>query len=554
MSIHISFIGIVLLLSVGLFVAVGLMKLIAATGNAMLGRTPGTDGVGSFLAAMVKLMVVCGILLIVVGAVFVSRSRIAVSTDVAGRGAVHDISVEVHDGALEITRELRHGLQELEQAREEVRDAFQNSGRIPLGTESDSDASDTDSDDAVVSPVKSTDSQPAEAEDEEDEEGSNDAGQLPAEQPEDGDTGESVTVIAEADTSGRPRIEASKDNDDATSASENVADASSAAQAGNVVVFQLSDESLRRLLGTKGIALLDEIRDKLPEELRDSYALIPLTATVSTTAPAAVRRLASADGFQSVVTTVASMIPDATIAATDSQSEAQDPVAESDVSVRQSLTLEKSPQWLTTRAARQFLVETEFAPQTDEPPSTDDPSLTDQLRLAINNALVEYVRDAVLEDDDDYSRNWFRLVDLRLSQDALADCIIDQHEVVEVLNTKVGPQVMRKTVALVEFPAEIQQAALREIRVATQRQRTSILGMAVGIFWMGLVLATAGFRIGRRKSRLARYVAAPLFLLTATGLGAGAVSLVGATTAGEFVSTPFDGMEEVVLHNSHSRR
>jgi hypothetical protein len=554
MSIHISFIGIVLLLSVGLFVAVGLMKLIAATGNAMLGRTPGTDGVGSFLAAMVKLMVVCGILLIVVGAVFVSRSRIAVSTDVAGRGAVHDISVEVHDGALEITRELRHGLQELEQAREEVRDAFQNSGRIPLGTESGSDASDTDSDDAVVNPVKSTDSQPAEAEDEEDEEGSNDAGQLPAEQPEDGDTGESVTVIAEADTSSRPRIEASKDNDDATSASENVADASSAAQAGNVVVFQLSDESLRRLLGTKGIALLDEIRDKLPEELRDSYALIPLTATVSTTAPAAVRRLASADGFQSVVTTVASMIPDATIAATDSQSEAQDPVAESDVSVRQSLTLEKSPQWLTTRAARQFLVETEFAPQTDEPPSTDDPSLTDQLQLAINNALVEYVRDAVLEDDDDYSRNWFRLVDLRLSQDALADCIVDQHEVVEVLNTKVGPQVMRKTVALVEFPAEIQQAALREIRVATQRQRTSILGMAVGIFWMGLVLATAGFRIGRRKSRLARYVAAPLFLLTATGLGAGAVSLVGATTAGEFVSTPFDGMEEVVLHNSHSRR
>jgi hypothetical protein len=68
---------------------------------------------------------------------------------------------------------------------------------------------------------------------------------------------------------------------------------------GDVVVFQLSEEMLRQLLGDSATEMLQTFNAQLPGGIRQTYALIPLSSPVGATVPQ-VQPLLAASGLSTL--------------------------------------------------------------------------------------------------------------------------------------------------------------------------------------------------------------------------------------------------------------
>jgi hypothetical protein len=559
MNIHISFIAILLLGSLGIFLAVAIMKLIAAAGNAMLGRNTSGDGVATVLGSMVKVLAICAVVGVCAAGLFLHRSNVSVSAGGATRDA---ISVEIHEAAHELSVGLREGMRELDHARDEVRDAARSSrfiriGQTPASQQAEkSDVTEATAADSAEQQVSESSSatatsdasdsgdndSPADASasdvnhDDDSESGSQ--SDLPAEKQDEDETDESTELIADASVESPP----ADDNDVSTDVAESETPdiTHDVSQNGRIVVLQLSDAAVERLMGTAGQEWLRDLRDKLPEELRDSYALIPLAATVGTTAPAAARPFATADRIQAALTAMASMLPGGPTPTVNSDvsEHRSDSSTTAVANAADSLAPSRPPKWMKETEKQQVLVETEFGEENHNSKL--------ELSKAVHTAFMKHLAD-VIPANDRYSRNWYRMVTLKLSDSVLTECVVDTYQKVQVIETAEGPKIMQKTVALVEFPDSIDASALTAVRDATQRQRTGIIALSVGLAWVGLVMATVGIRVGRRKSWLGRFVITPVFLIAAATMGGAGIFLVGASSAGETISSPLDELQRVVV-------
>lgn len=589
MSVHISLIGVIIALTACALVGLVVLKIIAVTVNALLGRSGSTSPSGSgsgVFGALLTGMGVAALAAVLLGGLWLSGRSINSPRRATVPVASSDISQRAREAAFEASGELREAMQKLEHARDEMRQAVHSDSYVQIGPGRRIEI-------RQQGPVPPTpEKAPPAPERDEDSQSSPSAGGSanappPSDAPDDADQPAAPPVddgtadsrlLAEA-----PEAERSADQEPATEAPASdeppsdaqrddtqPASAQGVSESGHVVVFQLTEESMGHLLSGGGQKWLAEFRDKLPDDFHESYALIPLSATVGTTAPAAARPFAAADRIQSLLTIVASMLPDP-LPAPDADSPSGVAVADASRSSASAaggdasgadaagapktaefpgnLVPRKAPEWLTTRHPGQLVVESKFVPA--------DEDGANELRHAVNDALIRHIREeySISEFETQSRQSWERLIELRLSDAALQDCLIDTWNRFEVLETGDGPKSMRKTIALVAFPESVERAAVSEIRLATRRYRAGVLAVSLGSVWAALVAAAAGIRVGRRKSRLGRYLLAPVLLLSSLGLVGFGATVMTVTALGQKVDMPFDDIRyHYVIHPQPNSR
>ena len=299
----------------------------------------------------------------------------------------------------------------------------------------------------------------------------------------------------------------------------------------DVVVFQLSEDVVQQLLGESGRQLLQSFNSELPDRIRQTYALIPLTPPVGS-AVSPVKPLLAAGGLESLANSLVSLV-DIAEPRTESQPGEALPVVLATAPETGPL-----PDWVKKPDGRRIVAETE--------PFVTGEDATRPLTGAINRALADHLK-TVTKSIEPALREQSRFVKLELSEIAAQKCVVDTFERFEVLETAAeGPKSMTKLYALIEFPEAVDNAAIQELRHSVQRDRIAGLGFVLGCAWLSIASAGFGIRLWRNGTRLRRWTSVPVFVAISVPLLAVAVSTVVALSRGDAGRPPWNQNQDAV--------
>lgn len=289
---------------------------------------------------------------------------------------------------------------------------------------------------------------------------------------------------------------------------------------GDIVVFQPSEEMVQQILGTAGQDLLKSFNSELPDRIRQTYALIPLTPPVGSTVP--VKPLLAASGLEKIANSIVSIVERAESATTVVKAEVGSDVFETERRV--------IPDWVNQTDGRRIVAHTKPILPGDD----SDQALT----IAINEALAKHV-DAVTATMDPDMHEKAQYVRMELPQAVARNYVVETFERLETMQTATeGAKPFRVLYALLEFPEAVDQMAVRHIRTSIQQDRIMGLGGVIGFAWLSICSTGIGIRQWRKGTRLRRITAVPVFaviavpalLLTAATL----VTLANGNTASHF--------------------
>ena len=299
----------------------------------------------------------------------------------------------------------------------------------------------------------------------------------------------------------------------------------------DVVVFQLSEDVVQQLLGESGRQLLQSFNSELPDRIRQTYALIPLTPPVGS-AVSPVKSLLAAGGLESLANSLVSLV-DVAEPRTESQPGGALPVV-----LATAPETRPMPDWVKKPDGRRIVAETE--------PFVTGEDATRPLTGAINRALADHL-ESVTKSIEPALREQSRFVKLELSETAAQLCVVETFERFEVLDTAAeGPKSMTKLYALLEFPEAVDYAAIQELRRSVQRDRIAGLGFILGCAWLSIASAGFGIRLWRKGTRLRRWSSVPVFVAISVPLLAMAVGSIFALRQGEAVRPPWNQTPDVV--------
>ncbi len=299
----------------------------------------------------------------------------------------------------------------------------------------------------------------------------------------------------------------------------------------DVVVFQLSEGVVQQLLGESGRELLQSFNSELPERIRQTYALIPLTPPVGS-AVSPVKPLLAAGGLESLANSLVSLVDIAEPRTQSQPGEARPVVLATAPETR------PMPDWVKKPDGRRIVAETE--------PFVTGEDARRPLTGAINKALADHLK-TVTESIEPALREQSRFVKLELSEIAAQKCVVDTFERFEVLDTAAeGPKSMTKLYALLEFPEAVDNAAIQELRRSAQRDRIAGLGFVLGCAWLSIASAGSGIRLWRKGTRLGRWSSVPVFVAISVPLLAVAVGTVVALSRGEAGRPPWNQDHDAV--------
>ena len=299
----------------------------------------------------------------------------------------------------------------------------------------------------------------------------------------------------------------------------------------DVVVFQLSEDVVQQLLGESGRQLLQSFNSELPDRIRQTYALIPLTPPVGS-AVSPVKPLLAAGGLESLANSLVSLV-DIAEPRTESQPDGALPVV-----LATAPETRPMPDWVKKPDGRRIVAETE--------PFVTGEDATRPLTGAINRALADHL-ESVTKSIEPALREQSRFVKLELSETAAQLCVVETFERFEVLDTAAeGPKSMTKLYALIEFPEAVDNAAIQELRHSVQRDRIAGLGFVLGCAWLSIASAGFGIRLWRNGTRLRRWTSVPVFVAISVPLLAVAVSTVVALSRGDAGRPPWNQNQDAV--------
>lgn len=521
---QISWFGIVWILLIVISVGAILLKLLAGLCRLIVNslrsappnpavRTETARIEGGFLLTSCLTFVVC---LALAAGIFLLRTsdrpmvtrsgpaETVVFSDVVGNSEAVN---EVHTTPSDVGRELRGAFQDLQGARDNLRTAIHGTNRkIHVEVNSES---------AAVSPPESN---------------------------ADSTSARTTAVPPVSGSAPRPAAEQAED------------------ESSGVVVFDLSPEATSGNTDGPSVELLNAINSKLPEKIRRTYALIPLSAP-GYPVSAADRSLQAAEVLQAVAAsliaaaekqTAAAAASDAAQAAAqaDAQANAADAVetaatsaetnaaptegnAAEDLMTRPAISevaeVDESqiPTWLQNPDGGRIVVETPFQPAAEDN--------SEAIRTAVNEALLVHLRERT-DQTLKPVQNWDRFVHVSLTPEAAKKCVVATYDRKEVIPTREGPKSLRRTMALIEFPEDVDNAALAAIRKSVQQHRISGVATATGAAWLAVMTGGLLIRFGRRGGRMRKLITVPAFALVSVPLFLAAVGI----TVGMSVGTTFD--------------
>ncbi len=304
---------------------------------------------------------------------------------------------------------------------------------------------------------------------------------------------------------------------------------------GDVVVLQLSDLNTRELLGESGRAFLQSYDSDIPERIRQTFALIPLTSPVDPVSP---MNPVLANGVLEAIANLMASMADRTEPAVPGESpqlaivSAVPAEADSD---------RPMPEWIEKPGAGHVVVKTE--------PLLSGESEQQPLRNAINKALGEHLS-ANSESMDPILREQTRFVKLELDSKTAERCIVQRFVRLEELETGVeGPKPFRQVYALLEFPESVDLVAEQRIRQSLQSDRMAGLGVIVMCVWLAVCSAGSCVRLWNSGTGWLKLTAIPMMGLAAVALTLCATGLTIAFARGTTVRPPWaDNAPPVVIH------
>ena len=299
----------------------------------------------------------------------------------------------------------------------------------------------------------------------------------------------------------------------------------------DVVVFQLSEEVVQQLLGESGRELLQSFNSELPDRIRQTYALIPLTPPVG--GPVSpVKPLLRTGSLEAIANSLVSLVDIAEPATVAPSAE------ETAVVLTTAPELRPMPDWVKKPDGRRIVAETEPILPLDD--------AQQPLTEAINRALADHLA-SVTQSINPALRAQTRFVKLELSDMTAQRCVIEKFVRVEVIETAAeGPQAIRKVYALLEFPESVDKAAIRELRRSAQHDRVAGLGFVIGCAWLSIASAGFGIRLWRKGTRLRRWSVVPVFAVVSLPLLAVAAGTILTFSQGETVRPPWNQNPDVV--------
>lgn len=364
----------------------------------------------------------------------------------------------------------------------------------------------------------------------------------------------------------------------------------------DVIIFEITPETVAALLGEPEGEMLRSLSRNLPETIRQTYALIPLTAPANPVS-AADRSLKAAEMIHSVATALIASVekpqtapnaelvgnqPAVALAKSSGESqvspleppavplpEAEKAATEVDsvptaVVIQQPaeapepgpapqagpapepgpapLTAEEIPLWLTNPDGGRVIVETPFRPAGEDN--------AEAIRLAVNEALLTRLKD---RPDHTLSRvrDWERLIQVSLAPAAIETCVVATYDRKEVIPTREGPQAMYQTLALVEFSEEVDHAAQLAIRQSVQENRINAVGTTAGFVWLAVLTGGLLIRFGRRGGRVRKLLTVPVFALIPIPLVVTAVVMTVAMSQGATFEFPWQERSVPVVIGEH---
>ncbi|MEO1980640.1 MAG: hypothetical protein ABGZ24_09000 [Fuerstiella sp.] len=262
---------------------------------------------------------------------------------------------------------------------------------------------------------------------------------------------------------------------------------------GDMLVLPLSQDFLAGLLGPEGAAAVAKLNASISPELRQAYALIPLSATAPQPASPVIRHAGGIRTFLAALSHVWT-------AATPEPHLTAEANIEPAVS-RDSSRSSEPPEWIDNPGIGQTVVQSQFV-------EANIPA-EDALRPAIIEALKHRVTGLVsrrFAADD----GWEKVVELAVTDHAIRNSSRKTWTRTEVIDAVGSPTQMRKTYALIEFPEEFEEQILGDIETALKRNRVTALCITLGIVWLCAVLLNLAFRAGQHGTFLRKLATVPV--------------------------------------------
>lgn len=291
---------------------------------------------------------------------------------------------------------------------------------------------------------------------------------------------------------------------------------------GEMLVLPLSNQVLADLIGEEGVAAIEKLNETVPPELRQAYAMIPITGPATGTMAPVLRgtigpAMMSEQGMNLIQSTVSNLLPrEVTEKGLQLMAEAADgELADG--------TFE-APDWVETPGDGFIVVKSEFALE-GEP-------VGQVLRPAIEEALIAQVESLIsqrFQTDD----GWKQYVSLAVSDDAIEECIVKTAEETELLPTTGGTFEMQRTYALIDLPETLKEGTVASIRSSIQQSRMMSLGLTVAIAWLAALFLGVGARVAQSRSTTRKVAMLPVVGLMIVPCGVAFCLMVGAMTSGE---------------------
>jgi len=291
---------------------------------------------------------------------------------------------------------------------------------------------------------------------------------------------------------------------------------------GEMLVLPLSNQVLADLIGEEGVAAIEKLNETVPPELRQAYAMIPITGPASGTVAPVLRgtlgpAVMSEQGMNLIQSTVSNLLP-REVAEKGLQLMAE--AADGELADGKF----EAPDWVETPGEGFIVVKSEFALE-GEP-------VGQVLRPAIEEALITQVESLISQrfHTDD---GWKQYVSLAVSDEAIEECIVKTAEETELLPTTGGTFEMQRTYALIDLPETLKEGTVASIRSSIQQSRMMSLGLTVAIAWLAALFLGVGARVAQSRSTTRKVAMLPIVGLMIVPCGVAFCLMVGAMTSGE---------------------
>lgn len=293
------------------------------------------------------------------------------------------------------------------------------------------------------------------------------------------------------------------------------------------VWLPVSRETLAGIFGSENVENIETLSAQLSEQSEKAYALIPVSEAEPTPV---IRHVLTPTPFRELLTP-----QNMQLLATALEAYAEKPEDSASAEIAGDVTGISLASWVNEKPGLdQAVVQTDQFHESTVPAEK-------ALRPAITAALEDHIT-SLCQREFSIGDDWRKLVDVKMSDQAVRECIVRTDRKVSEFDTIEGRKTMQQTYALIQFPDAVETDVLATIRRQLVMSRTGAIVMTLGTLWVAALLLAVACRVGHRDgSRLQRWVTGPLIAIAAIPCLLGCLVFLAAMAEGHTFDVGLSG-------------